>query len=325
MVFNWESSINNGTLNTMNTQYNTLRNDQNVSNTYNATNQQAMLKIIDAINQNMAQLNMINSRLSLLNNVNQDNLIKKQQLLNMQNDDLTKQLKELEFIQSNIENKNRFIQQTDDNVRKQQQNINVLISAIIISILFLGNIVLYMYNQTSYDIFIYSFYTLILSYIILYIYSYNIFYFNTAITNLFNKNTERRIGQYLDSWSDIQDTSEKDQAKRDWIYKNCKCAIETEEEEGNISYFDGNTYLQDERKGYFYHDGTAPQQLLLESPDSNYDTNEYIDWVDNDNKSAYDNNTNYYNSTHRDPRTILKNSLYNSTTLVNDRTKTVNL
>jgi hypothetical protein len=87
-----------------------------VSNAYNYlnTNNSTVQELVNAINQNLAELNLIQNELSTVNNLNQEALVKKDQLLRMENDDLMKQLRELETIQSTITNKDRLILEIND-------------------------------------------------------------------------------------------------------------------------------------------------------------------------------------------------------------------
>jgi hypothetical protein len=99
----------------INTNYNLLK-SKNINN-YENTNVTAIPDIINAINENLAELTLVQNNLSTENNINQEILVKKDQLLRMKNDDLMKQLKKLEIIQSNIANKDRIIEQTNHNIK----------------------------------------------------------------------------------------------------------------------------------------------------------------------------------------------------------------
>jgi hypothetical protein len=79
--------------------------------------------LTNAINEITAELNIIQNQLSLANNVNQENLIKRSQLLRMKNEELMNQLRELELIQSNIANKNRMLDQMNNDMINEENNI----------------------------------------------------------------------------------------------------------------------------------------------------------------------------------------------------------
>jgi hypothetical protein len=95
---------------------------------------------------------------------------------------------------------------------------------------------------------------------------------------------------------------------------------------------DPNLY-QDEIPGYFYNDGSSPQQLIYTN--SNKELNESIDWVDYSsdgqsqynpftNKTKYINN-NFYNYKSKDPYIRQLKDLSDSNKLVNNSTLTTNL
>jgi hypothetical protein len=82
----------------------------NINTLDTATNDSTTSDIIQAINENLAELTLVQNQMNMDNNINQEILIKKQQLLKFKNDDLMKQLQELEIIESNITNKDKIIQ-----------------------------------------------------------------------------------------------------------------------------------------------------------------------------------------------------------------------
>ena len=79
---------------------------------------------VNSANQTMSMTNNINT--GLLSNIIQEILVKKDELIKLQNEDLTNQLRNLEAIQSNIENKNVIIDQINYNMEVQQNNIIIL-------------------------------------------------------------------------------------------------------------------------------------------------------------------------------------------------------
>ena len=218
----------------MNNDYISMRN--NNYSVFKTNSGDSMQRIVNSINQNLAALDIIQNQLSVLSNVNQENLIKREQLIKMQNEELMEQLRNLEQIQSNIENKNRMIEQVNYNMSNQQNNISLLIISIIIGIILLGTVFLYSYGNISYNLFIIIIITILIIYICIFIYKYNIFYLNTAITNLFSGNMEARIAQSLNNWGNVTNLQNDIYGSKDtWIKNNCTCAPNTntsEEEEG---------------------------------------------------------------------------------------------
>jgi len=312
-----------------------LNNGYNYLNTNNST----VEELVNAINQNLAELNLIQNQLSTVNNLNQEALVKKDQLLRMENDDLMKQLRELETIQSTITNKDRLIDQTNKNVEEQNQNIKILASSITLAIILLITIVLFGYGQITMSLLILIIIIIAVLYFLLYIYSYNIFYFKDAVKMLFDRRAQR-LGYELNKWSDTIKTNvnnEIDSLKQNWIDQNCLCPASTSEESSNSQISGvGNNINEKEVTGYYYYDGSSPSQLLVPEPTQNMGLNEKIDWVDYspDGNSKYNArlnktiniNNNYYNyNGNNDPVNIQLKELEESELVVNDQTYTGNI
>lgn len=297
-----------------------------------------MSKLVNAINQILSELNVIDNQLALANNVNQENLIKRSQLLRMQNEELMNQLRELEAIQSNIANKSRMLDQMNTNMTNEQININTLIISIVLSILLLGIIIAYGYQRINKGLMILCVIVIVISYVILFFYNYNIFYINDAWNSLFNLNTEARLGYALQNWS-ANVKNNVDVAlfgtEQNWINQNCNCPASSPStsEEGTYNYPSGNNIAP--QPGYFYYDGSAPPQLLVPSPQTLINAEDSINWVDysqngqasynSSNNSTTYNDTNYYNYNTSDPVNQLKNALNNSNILTNNTTSTINM
>ena len=308
----------------INTNYNILK-SSNIGNYVN-TNITAVPNIIQAINENLAELTLVQNELNTSNNINQEILVKKDQLLRMKNDDLMKQLKELEIIESNISNKNRIIEQTNDNIQTQNININNLIISIILAIILCISVFLYGYGILDKQKFMILLIIIILCYLFLYLYTYNIFYLKDSISYLFNSRSLQSLENKLTTWSSLVKTAvnnELDELEDNWVKNNCACPVVVDEERDapDIYPVDQNV-ISKEIPGYFYYDGTAPAQLLIPTPDPVLGLNQKIDWVDyssngnmiynpNINKVSYDNKSyyNYKNTT--DPTIALRKQLNN--------------
>jgi len=302
----------------INTNYNVLK-SSNIGNYVN-TNVTAVPNIIQAINENLAELTLVQNELNTSNNINQEILVKKDQLLRMKNDDLMKQLKELEIIESNISNKNRIIEQTNYNIQNQNTGINNLIISIILAIILCISVFLYSYNILDNNKFMILLIVIILCYLFLYLYTYNIFYLKDSISYLFNARSIQSVENTLTKWSTIVKTAvnnELNEVEDNWVKNNCACPVSEEEDKNKP--VDQNV-VSKEIPGYFYYDGTAPAQLLIPTPDPVLGLNQKIDWVDyssngnilynpNTNKVSYDNKSyyNYKNTT--DPTIALKKQL----------------
>lgn len=301
--------------------------------------------IIHAINENLSELDYIQTKLNTVNNLNQEALLKKSELIKLQNDDLQRQLRELEHIQSNIRNKDRLIEQTNYTIQHEELSIRVLIISCVLAFILVINIVLYGYYQISFTTFIIILSIIILLYIILFAYNYNIFYFRDSISYLGNvQRLDLQLGKELNKWGNVvvdnvkhEVDYEKERLKKLWIKNNCECTPEEEQpiipviyEETHVDAIGGNL-SEKERPGHFYYDGSAPQQLLVPTPDPK-ELDEKIDWVDYSpngrmrynerlNKNEYINNNYYnYNSDHK-----LLNEIHNSNPLVNNQTYSANI
>ena len=317
----------------INFDYNILR-ENNFSN-YLSTNNTTIQELVNAINQNLAELNLIQNQLSTVNNLNQEALVKKDQLLRMENDDLMKQLRELETIQSTITNKDRLIDQTNNNIESQNQNIKILVSSIVLAIILLVAIILFGLGKIEMNLLILIIIIILVLYFLLYIYSYNIFYFKDAVTMLFDRRAEK-LGYKLNKWSDTI-KNEIDSLKQNWIDQNCLCPASTSEDASD-SEIDGigNNVNEEQVVGYYYYDSSSPAQLLIPQPTPRMGLNQKIDWVDYspDGNSKYNPrlnktinvNNNYYNyNSPNDPVNIQLKKLEASNLLVNEQTYTGNI
>jgi hypothetical protein len=278
-------------------------------------------QIVESGNQTIAGLNNIN--LGLISNINQEILVKKDELIKMQNNDLTQQLRNLETIQSNIENKNVIINQINYNMSVQQKNIMILIVSILFGLLLLGNIIAHGYGYISYSRYIYIIIGLIILYICFIIYQFDIFYVKSALTAIFNRNLPQRLDKSVtDLQNYIKDNIEEDiyGNKSHWINENCDCPAE---ETASISF--SQTPFEED-PGYFYYDGSAPSQILVPTPDTVKMNHESINWVDYDKLQEGSHNYYNYNNNHRDPSITLRNQLNSNYNLfVADETWTTNL
>jgi hypothetical protein len=260
-----------------------------------------------------------------------------------------KQLKELEYIQSTISNKERIIEQNNVSMKQEDVNIRVLITCIILAIFLLIAISLYGSGKLDSAKLGGVVSIIVVLYIIVFIYAYNIFYFRTAIEILSYRKRERLIGSVRE-WrenrrNDVKESIYGDESE--WISNNCACPADSvlEEEEEIYSAVPNVSVL--EIPGYMYYDGTAPQQILVPSPDNiqtysqvgnqtPFKTDTQINWLDYSpsGNNFYDKSTNtttninknYYNYKNiTDPTVLLLKELNRSDVLVNKTTKTANI
>jgi hypothetical protein len=176
---------------------------------------------------------------------------------------------------------------TDD----QNTNIYLLFIGIILAIVIL--ILLVLYGIGKIDIKILSLVVIIISaiYALIYIYTYNIFYYKDALSYTSSVHSNWYLGKELKKWGDVVKSEINDftqDLKDDWIANNCSCPIDEiqEQEEGDeesrrkyIASIGGADSVK-ETPGYFYNDNSAPAQLLVPSSKTIKNLNNKIDWVD---------------------------------------------
>lgn len=279
---------------------------------------QTQTDIINAINTNLAELNLINNLSNISNNVNQEIIVKKNQLLKMQNNNLMKQLREIENIDSIISTKNRIIEETNLNILKQELNIKFLIITTILAIILFISVIGYSYGKITSRILTIIIGIIITIYLLILMYAYNIFYFRDAIIYLFFDKTRYRIGDALKTWSkkvddEIQTNIYGD--KNNWVNNNCTCSANLEEEDTGI-YATNSNIIETEIPGYFSYNGSAPPQLLVPTPKQTptLKLDQSIDWID----YSQNGQTNIYNLSHN-----LSNRIPND--LINSETLTANM
>ena len=228
--------------------------------------------------------------MNTFNNVNQEALLKQQQLLKMENDSLMNQLRELENIQNIVINKDRIIDQTNQNIIDSDNNIKLLVICIILGIILLVCVYLRGYGTLKSNGIFYGIFAI---YVMVFIYVFNVFYIKTAVSYLMDRRSIR-LNNVLQKWSAVS------------------AANKQENKYGSKSSWEAGDTIQSPRSGYYYYDGTAPQQLLVPLPSSDNSTNfrEKIDWVDYSSNGTIPYQNNYYNSgSTTDPTNTLINDL----------------
>jgi len=301
------------------------------------SNNDSISQIIKSINNNLAELTYIQNQLNTVTNLQQEALLKKETLLKLQNDKLLEQLRTLENIQSTIINKDRNIEQVNDNIENTNLNIRILSIGIILSLIFLLVIVLTGFNlmsefQRNVCIVIVS-----ISFLILVIYTYNVFYFRDSISGIYkSQNILSSAVKGLDDFKkeashDIRESLYGNE--NDWLNENCNCPLEENITEENLYAYDVNRIVK-EIPGDYYYDKSAPPQLLVPSPDDlSVQSDEKIKWVDYSSngvlrydyatKKTYNENNNYYNYKNSNPNNKINLNKINP--FVNSTTTTGNL
>lgn len=245
-------------------------------------------------------------------------LYQQDKLLDLRNDDLDNQLVKLQNVQSSIINKDRIIDQLNENIYDNNNMIFFLNVLVVFSIILFFLIILYGQKTISGNFLGSMLFLFVFIMIVVYLYSFNIFKFKDGF-NFTKQNRNEIILSSLDKWDkEISDYVHFDKSKnKKWESKNCDCTVMEEEGEGGFaSIYDPKKVPI---KGYFYFDGNDPQQLLVPSPQKDIykdNRNDNIDWVD----YSEDSKKNYYDY----PNDDLKNKLNESTKLVDNKTYSAN-
>ena len=263
-----------------------------------------------------------------VSNINSQILLKKDQLIKMKNEDLNKQINNLQNYESSIINKDRLINQTDLHVKNNDIKIKFLIFSMVL--VFLG-LILFTIHKGKYisDLIFKILVTILITIFILsLLITFNIFYFRTIFVEFWQYRKNQRLLNAVSDWTNYAKTDLQTNLygnKDDWEDENCDCPPDEEvlPTEGNISVTT--------KPGYYYYDGNAPKQLIVNNdtkggePVDVSDTPDMeifdkIQWVDHDNytyeegegKGTYQIKPN-------------NNNLYKNGLLVNNSTYTANL
>ncbi len=240
------------------------------------------------INQNtLSEITRMNSELEG-KNLEREFQLKQQELLQLENKDLNKQLVELQKLQTNIFSKERLI---EDNM-VQSSNYETGIRALSASILFgtLLFLVIYLYGKNTMNPNLLKSIgiLLIVIYILVIFYIYNVLYLQDSLNNIISFNFLAGIG------SEIQKKTDEVNAKLDklredgyktWVQNNCSCPVGetiTTTDTSGLQVFTGE---EEEYQtvgavsGIYYQDGSSPNQLLF-PPNTRANSGVYKDKIE---------------------------------------------
>jgi hypothetical protein len=245
-------------------------------------------------------------------------LYKQDSLLDIKNEYLDNNLRKLQDIQSSIINKDRIIDQINDNITNNNNTIFFLIVVLVFSIILFVIINLYGSRRISTSFIRNIFIIIIIIIFLFYLYSFNIFHLQDGI-NIAKYHRNELINNTLKEWDDDVYNSIYDNVdeNNNWQDENCNCPPEEEEFIPNIDP-NSNKNNKVPVKGYFYFDGNDPQQLLVPTPkrNKNSNVNDIIDWVDH----SEDGKKTYYDY----PYNKYQNKLNESTLYVDNKTYSAN-
>jgi hypothetical protein len=269
-------------------------------------------------NKNNRKINENNTKF----NVNNEIILKQNQLSNMKNQELEQNLQTINQLENDIINKDRQIEQTNLDYQNNNQSIYLLMISIVLSLLLLITIILFAYQKINTNLFSLLFMIFLICFILIFLYKFNIFYFQTFL-NFFSNRRKIKLEESVTNlsgnlYNNVQESLYGD--KKEFIDKNCLCPSDSED-----TYIDDEGIEVDIKPGYFYYDNNSPKQLLTPNGGSKINNSQditepiynNIEWVNHDNNIYNDEESGDYQI---NPNNSLKNGK-----LVNDITYTINL
>lgn len=257
-------------------------------------------------------------------NTKNEILVKQDQLYKIHNDKLNKKLDSLKELEHNIINKDRLIEQTNEQNERNNKNINTLYISLGLALVILIGIVLYSIGKLNDRLLAVLVSIVLISFTLIVLYTYNIAHFGDIVNFLDN----RRNLKLAESIGNIGNNITKNMQERiygdkqDWIDTNCECP------DAEDIYTDEENIGVDIKPGLFYYDKNAPKQNIVPhggekinvSSNASNEINDKIEWVNHDSKSYDpDSEDNNYNINPNN------NNLYKDGKFVADSTYTVNL
>ncbi len=198
-------------------------------------------------------------------NINRDILLRKEQVNQMENEELEDQYKHLDQIQSNIFSKERLIEENLYYSEQSERNIRVLTGSILFVLLLFVIVGIYYTKKIDDSKFVKLCGLLFIIFLLYLCYQYNVFYLKDSLSALFSGRVATELGNKIDTKTkemkeDIQRIRQGDY--EDWKKKNCSsCSpIPSKDVSGlDINNLSGYGYSS----SYFtYQDGSTPNQLI---------------------------------------------------------------
>ncbi len=198
-------------------------------------------------------------------NINRDILLRKEQMNQIENEELEDQYKHLDQIQSNIFSKERLIEENLYYSEQSERNIRVLTGSILFVLLLFVVVGIYYLKKIDNDKFV-KLCGLLFGIFLLYLcYQYNVFYLKDSLSALFSGRVATELGNKIENKTmqmqeDIQRIREGDYEV--WKKKNCSSCSPTPSNDVSgldIQNLSGYGYSS----SYFtYQDGSTPNQLI---------------------------------------------------------------
>lgn len=215
-------------------------------------------------------INTMNTSLGTAN-LNREITLKTEELTQLENQDLSNQLKQLQGLQTTIFSKERLIEDNMYEAERNATNIRVLSGSIIFGVLFFVLIYVYGIQTLGAPLVRTIGIALVVIYILFIFYQYNIFYLKDSIGMLISFKFLSNIGAKIDAKTKEINKRATDMTYDLWVQNHCSCPTDYdlnsgEDEEDNSwetgisgSGLSGET----EVPGVYYQDGSAPNQLLV--------------------------------------------------------------
>ncbi len=251
--------------------YESFQNYENFAD-YNTTIDNAISGVYDP---NFQSLNSENNEQQKASNIVREVLLRQQELMDLQNNDLNNQVSTLDNMQSQIFTKERLIEENDEFSLKSERDIRVLSGSLLITVILLLIVFSYYRGGLSERNFSLLFIFILFIFLFYLCYQYNVFYLQDSLTRLFTFKflydvsseikAKTEAGLFGGSGSAVTSSSEKE-----WIDKNCKCDSGSGNLSGDDMYsgnYSGTGYAIDiegeTQVGFFYNDGSSPSQLIV--------------------------------------------------------------
>ena len=242
----------------------------------------------------------IQNNINTLNNINKTNslnrsiLLRQENIIGLQNEEMNDQLKHLKQIETKIISKDRLVEENQLKTQQYDSNIRILSASIIFAIILFIVYMLYSGGKIDYSKLSKISMLIIIIFIIYLLYQYNVFYLKDSISSLFSRQTlvtaGKKINEKTQQFNDAL-LNEIYGDKDEWMKANCNQPCE---DSGLPSEISGSNFIDTSDQsgytpGYYYYDKSTPPQLLVpdntedKSPTMTLNGENYkytIDWQD---------------------------------------------
>ena len=200
-------------------------------------------------------------------NAQSETINKHQELVEGTNQKLNNQLNELKDVEDEIALKARMIELNEEQMKKENATKRVLIGFFIFLPFLVIPILLYGFGGSPYLAGGIAFLMLI-GYII-----YAIIVINRAEVKQFMKPVVKQATKYERAIQKYYDKEKKELGKElsEFVYGECKCPPEEEEEESPTPNYPKGKYVMKANGPFYYYDGSAPPQQIYPTPQGSLD------------------------------------------------------